>query len=54
MTIITVWIKDLQIKVAFESGHVMIRRCKSQQELDTAWQTVQELCKHLGKEIELK
>jgi len=44
----------LTIKVAFDSGHVMTRECKSPQELEIAWNTVQELCKHLGTEIKLK
>ena len=53
--IVTVWIKDLTIKVAFEGkDHIMTKTCNSKQELDQEWNTVQALCHGFGSEIKLK
>lgn len=53
--IVTVWIKDLTIKVAFEGKeHIMTKVCNSKKELENNWNTVQALCHGMGAEIKLK
>jgi len=53
--IVTVWIKNLTIKVAFEGkDHIMTKVCNSENELKDCWNTVQALCHGMGSEIKLK
>jgi len=53
--IVTVWIKDLTIKVAFEGkDHIMTKVCDSKKELKDSWETVQALCHGMGSVIKLK
>lgn len=52
--IVTVWIKDLEIKVAFGNGHLMTKKCNSKEELDITWDTVQAICHSIGSEIKLQ
>jgi len=53
--IVTVWKKDLEIKVAFEgSDHLMIKKCNTQKEFDETWETVEAICHGIGAVIKLK
>lgn len=53
--IVTIWTKDLEIKVAFGDGkHLMTKQCNSKEEFDTIWNTVEAICHSLGATIELK
>lgn len=53
--IVTVWIKNLTIKVAFQGNdHIMTKICNSKKELNDSWETVQAICHGMGSEIKLK
>ena len=51
--IVSVWIKDLEIKVAFNDGHIMTKKCNSKEELKISYETVMALCHSMGSEIKL-
>lgn len=52
--IVTMWKKNLEIKIGFESGNMMIKKCHTQDEFNKAWNTAIQTFKKLGHEIRLK
>jgi len=52
--ICTVWKKDLEIKIAFNDGHIMTKLCSDEKDFESSWNTIQAICHSLGAEIKLK
>ena len=47
--IVTVWKKDLEIKIAFDKGgHIMTKQCSDEKDFESSWNTIQAMCHSMG------
>lgn len=54
MTIVTMWIKDNIVKVAFEDGKILHKPCKNPKQAQKEFKKQKKMMLNLGHEIKIK
>jgi len=54
MTIVTMWIKDNIVKVAFEDGKILHKPCKNREQAEKEFEKQKKMMADLGHEIKIE